>query len=215
MEKFTRIEGLVAPLWRDNIDTDALIPSREMTAPGKAGYGERLFAGWRYLPAAAGERVANPDFVINRPAFRDATILLAGSNFGSGSSREQAVWALRQFGFRALLAESFGAIFQANCYRNGVLPVVLPRADLQDLAVTAEDGSLRLTVDLETLRVEGQAGRGWPIAVPASERAMMLAGLDAIGLTLRLQSRITAFQEADRERRPWIWQFDQPLETSS
>ncbi|GAA5233386.1 3-isopropylmalate dehydratase small subunit [Verticiella sediminum] len=205
METFVRVTGIVAPLLRDNIDTDVLIPSREMTQPGKAGYGEKLMAGWRYVQDADGRRRENPDFVLNRAPFRQACFLVSGANFGSGSSREQAVWALRQFGIRAVFAASFGAIFKNNCYRNGVLPVVLPRSDLESLAAAAETGVLVMTVDLEAERASLADGRAWPLAVPANERSMLLAGLDAIGLTLRLQERITDFQAADRVRRPWIW----------
>lgn len=205
MEQFIRVEGLAAALLRDNIDTDLLIPSREMTAPGKEGYGAKLLAPWRYLASSDGTRVENPDFVLNRPALRQARFLIAGANFGSGSSREQAALALRQFGIRAVLAPSFGAIFQNNCYRNGLLPIVLPRADIEALAAQAESGALTLTVDLERQRLEAADGRTWPLAVAASERAMMLAGEDAIGLTLRRQSQIEAFQQADRQLRPWIW----------
>ncbi len=205
MEAFVRHTGIAAPLLRDNIDTDLLIPSREITSPGKDGYGEKLLAPWRYLPAADGARVENPEFVLNRPAFRQAGILIAGRNFGSGSSREAAVWAVRQFGLRCVIAPSFGAIFQNNCYRNGVLPVVLPEAEVAALAQEAEGGTLLLTVDLEANAVcAGE--RRWPFAVPASERAMLLEGLDAIGLTLaRNGARIAAFQHADRAARPWVW----------
>lgn len=205
MEQFTRVEGVAAPLLRDNIDTDLLIPSREMTSPGKEGYGEKLLASWRYLPTTNGTRLENPEFVLNRAPFRQARFLLAGSNFGSGSSREQAAWALRQFGFRAVLAPSFGAIFQNNCYRNGLLPVVLPRADIEAMAEQAATGKLMLAVDLEQQRVEAPDGRWWPLQVPTNERVMMLAGLDAIGLTLRRQEQITVFQKADQQWRPWIW----------
>ena len=205
MEQFIRVEGVVAPLLRDNIDTDLLIPSREMALPGKEGYGERLLAPWRYLPSEDGTRVENPAFVLNRAPFRHASILLAGANFGSGSSREQAAWALRQFGFRAVLAPGFGAIFQSNCYRNGLLPVVLSRAEIELLAEQARYGTLTLAVDLELLRVEAPDGRVWPLSVPASERAMMLAGQDAIGLTLQRHEQIKAFQQADQQLRPWIW----------
>jgi 3-isopropylmalate/(R)-2-methylmalate dehydratase small subunit len=204
MEQFLRVEGVAAPLLHDNIDTDLLIPSREMTAPGKEGYGEKLLAPWRYLATSDGSRQENPDFVLNRAPFRQAKFLLAGANFGSGSSREQAAWALRQFGIRAVLAPSFGAIFQDNCYRNGLLPVMLPRADVEALAQEAQAGGLALAVDLEKQSLEAPGGRNWPLQVPASERAMMLAGLDSIGLTLRRQHQITAFQQADRQLRPWI-----------
>jgi 3-isopropylmalate/(R)-2-methylmalate dehydratase small subunit len=214
MEQFIRVEGVVAPLLRDNIDTDVLVPSREMTAPGKAGYGDKLMAGWRYLPGPSGSRVENPEFVLNQAPFRRAGILVAGANFGSGSSREQAAWALRQFGIRAVLAPSFGAIFQANCYRNGLLPVELSREDVALLASQAEGGALTLAVDLEQQCVEAPDGRRWPLQVPPSERAMMLAGLDAIGLTLHRQAQITHFQQTDRRLRPWIWQHTIPKDTN-
>ncbi len=205
MEQFTRVQGIAAPLLRDNIDTDLLIPSREMTSPGKGGYGEKLLTPWRYLPAQDGVRRENPEFVLNREPFRRTVFLISGANFGSGSSREQAAWALRQFGIRAILAPSFGAIFANNCYRNGLLPISLPQPEIEALAHEAEGGLLQLTADLEHNRLEAPDGRQWPLQVPASEREMMLAGIDAIGLTLRRTAQITTFQEADRRNRPWIW----------
>lgn len=205
MEQFTRVQGIAAPLLRDNIDTDLLIPSREMTSPGKEGYGEKLLAPWRYETAADGTRRERPEFVLNRAPFRQASILIAGANFGSGSSREQAAWALRQFGIRAVIAPSFGTIFQNNCYRNGLLPIVLPLSEVQRLAQAAESGGLKLTVDLKLNRVERPDGDPLSFHIPASERDMLLAGVDAIGLTLQRQAQITAFQQADRAQRPWIW----------
>jgi 3-isopropylmalate/(R)-2-methylmalate dehydratase small subunit len=205
MEIFNRVEGIAAPLLRDNIDTDLLIPSREMTEPGKQGYGEKLLTPWRYETATDGTRRERPDFVLNREPFRQARFLIAGANFGSGSSREQAAWALRQFGFRAVLAPSFGTIFQNNCYRNGLLPIVLQRVDIERLAKLAEGGLLELAVDLEQNWVECPDDHRLPFTVPASERAMLLSGLDAIGLTLQRLPQIEAFQQADRLRRPWIW----------
>ena len=205
MEIFNRVEGIAAPLLRDNIDTDLLIPSREMTEPGKQGYGEKLLTPWRYETAVDGTRRERPDFVLNREPFRQARFLIAGANFGSGSSREQAAWALRQFGFRAVLAPSFGTIFQNNCYRNGLLPIVLQRVDIERLTKLAEGGLLELAVDLEQNWVECPDGHRLPFTVPASERAMLLSGLDAIGLTLQRLPQIEAFQQADRLRRPWIW----------
>ncbi len=207
MEQFIEHTGIAAPLLRDNIDTDLLIPSREMTSPAKDGYGEKLLADWRYLPSEpGGPRIENPEFVLNRPAFRHASILIAGKNFGSGSSREAAAWALRQFGFRGVIAPSFGTIFQNNCYRNGVVPVVLPLEDVQALAAAAEGGTLALTVDLERCLLLAPSGRSWPIAVPSSERTMLLEGLDVIGLTLKNQAQIEAFEVRNRETSPWLWQ---------
>lgn len=205
MEQFIRVHGVAAPLLRDNIDTDLLIPSREMTSPGKEGYGEKLLSPWRYSMDTSGERSENPEFVLNQPHFRTATFLVAGANFGSGSSREQAVWALRQFGIRGVVAPSFGTIFRNNCYRNGVVPIVQPLSIVKDLAAAAETGKLELTVDLDSKQVETSDGRVFAFDVPDSERAMLLAGLDAIGMTLRKQAQISFFQAADRGSRPWIW----------
>lgn len=222
MEQFIRISGVAAPLMRANIDTDLLIPSKEMTGTGREGYGEKLLAPWRYLTPPEAERqqdvvvddprvdprlqrIENPDFVLNKAPFRQAVILIAGENFGSGSSREQAVWALRQYGFRCLIAPSYGAIFRNNCYRNGILPVVLPAVDVQQLADEAQDGRLVLTVDLSDCSISRTDGLRRAFEVPANDRSMLLEGFDAIGLTLRRQRAIEAFQAADRIARPWIW----------
>jgi 3-isopropylmalate/(R)-2-methylmalate dehydratase small subunit len=202
MEQFVRLEALAAPLLRPNVDTDVIIPSREITSPSRAGFGEKLFASWRYLEP---DRRPNPDFVLNRAPFDRAQILIAGENFGCGSSREMAVWAIRQFGFRCVIAPSFGAIFQANCYRNGVLPVVLGKADVEALGREAESGTLVLEVDLESCAVRAPDGRVFGFEVGGAEREMLLAGLDAIGLTLKRADEIRAFQARDRAARPWIW----------
>lgn len=208
MEQFTVVTGIAAPLLRDNIDTDLLIPSREMTSPGREGYGEKLLAPWRYLPSPPEQRIENPDFVLNQAPFRQATILIAGRNFGSGSSREAAVWAVRQFGFRCVIAASFGAIFQNNCYRNGVLPLVLPVEQVCRLAEAAESDETWLTVDLRSCEVTGIAGVTLPFHVPPNARAMLLEGLDPIGVTLKRVGAIRAFQENDRRARPWIWDLE-------
>jgi 3-isopropylmalate/(R)-2-methylmalate dehydratase small subunit len=202
MEQFVRLKALAAPLLRPNVDTDVIIPSREITSPSREGFGEKLFASWRYLEP---DRRPNPDFVLNRAPFDRAQILIAGENFGCGSSREMAVWAIRQFGFRCVIAPSFGAIFQASCYRNGVLPVVLPKADVEALAGNAEPGTLELEVDLETCTLSAPGGRTFRFDVARPEREMMLAGLDAIGVTLKRRDAILAFQARDRAARPWIW----------
>lgn len=206
MEQFVHLHGLAAPLLRANIDTDLLIPSREITSPGKDGYGEKLLAPWRYLSTAEGERIENPDFVLNQPPFRQAIVLITGENFGSGSSREAAVWAVRQFGLRSVIAPSFGAIFQHNCYRNGVLPIRLPMAEVEALARLAGAGGLNLTIDLPERALRLPCGRTLHFEVPPNEHRMLLEGLDAIGLTLRRRKDIEAYQEADRIARPWIWQ---------
>jgi 3-isopropylmalate/(R)-2-methylmalate dehydratase small subunit len=204
MERFVRIEGVAAPLHRPNIDTDAIIPSREITSPGLEGYGEKLFAPWRYLGP---ERRENPDFVLNRAPFRTAPILIAGDNFGCGSSREMAAWALRQFGIRVVIAPSFGTIFAANCQRNGILPVVLQEATVAALAARAGTGELVLAVDLEACLVRERDGTAHAFRVGVREREAMLEGLDDIALTLRRRGEIEAFQARDREARPWAWRL--------
>jgi 3-isopropylmalate/(R)-2-methylmalate dehydratase small subunit len=204
MEAFDRIEGVAAPLNRPNIDTDLIVASRDITSPGREGYGEKLFASWRYRDAGRRE---NPDFVLNRAPFRSAPILIAGENFGCGSSREMAAWAIRQFGIRAVIAPSFGAIFRANCLRNGVLPVALPAATVDALAARAEAGGLVLAVDLRSREVTEPDGTAHAFAVGGREREMMLGGLDDVALTLRRRGEIEAFQARDREARPWIWEM--------
>ncbi|MBV6416550.1 MAG: 3-isopropylmalate dehydratase small subunit 1 [Steroidobacteraceae bacterium] len=205
MEKFTRITAVAAPLLRINIDTDAIIPSREMKTVGKTGLAEGLFANWRYK--APGSREENPDFTLNREPYRHARILLAGANFGCGSSREHAVWALHEWGIRAIVAPSFGAIFAGNCVRNGILPVVLDHALVEDLARQVEvDAATRpLTVDLVECAVTAPDGRRHAFAIDAANREMLLEGLDGIALTLKRDAGILAFQANDRLRRPWIY----------
>jgi len=206
MEAFVRVNGIAAALMQANIDTDLLIPSREITSTSREGYGDKLLAPWRYLATPEGApRVENPDFVLNREPWRRAVILIAGPNFGCGSSREAAVWAVRQFGLRCVIAPSFGAIFRGNCLRNGVLPVVLPPAEVQALADEAARGTCVLTVDLELCRITRPDGSAIGFEFDAGERRTLLEGRDAIDATLEQRAAIEAFQRADRERRPWIW----------
>jgi 3-isopropylmalate/(R)-2-methylmalate dehydratase small subunit len=205
MEKFTTHTGVAAALLRSNVDTDAIIPSREMKTVSKTGLAGGLFAGWRYLDVAA--RTPNPDFVLNRPEQRGSSILLSGLNFGCGSSREHAVWALKEYGIRAIIAPSFGAIFAGNCVRNGILPLVLTEAQITELAesVAANPQRRPLSVDLEEGTVTDASGKSYPFELPASQREMLLKGLDPIALTLESAPLIAAFQAADRQNRPWIY----------
>ena len=192
-----RLVGIAAPLVRDSIDTDAIIPSREIRSVGKTGRADGLFAAWRYLP---GTREPDPDFVLNQPAYATATILLGGSNFGCGSSREHAVWALAEYGVRAIVAPSFAPIFRGNCVRNGILPIVLDRADIATLA----SASTPVAIDLaEQTIVQGDARSTF--AIDGQAKAMLLGGLDAIDLTLVQADAIAAFQARDRTARPWIY----------
>lgn len=206
MEPLTKVTGRVAPLLRANIDTDAIIPSREMKLVSKKGLSAGLFANWRYSDVDA--RVENPDFVLNRPERRGAAILLAGPNFGCGSSREHAVWALGEYGVRCILAPSFGAIFQGNCVRNGLLPIVF---ETRELAAEAEaEPQAPMTVDLNARTITSPAGRVLPFEIADADREMLLEGLDAVGATLKRIDQIRTFEAAYRRTRPW--RFHLPTE---
>lgn len=203
MQPFVRVSGVAAPLPIDNVDTDAIIPSRETQSVARTGYGEKLFANWRYQP---GTRERQPDFVLNRAPFDRAQILVSGRNFGCGSSREAAVWALAQFGIRAVVAESFGAIFRNNCVRNGLLPVALPMPQVEALLAQLADGRApEMEVDLEACQVRAPDGTSYGFKIGALDREMLLTGADEIGLTLARRSEIEAFRAADRQARPWIY----------
>ena len=204
-EPFTTLTAVAAPLLRPNIDTDAIIPSREMTTVSKAGLADGLFAGWRYT--AVGGREPDPAFVLNDAAYADARILLTGPNVGCGSSREHAAWALAEYGFRAVVAPSFNPIFQGNCVRNGMVPVVLPLEAVEALAaaVAPDPQRLQVTIDLPVQRVTGPDGSAWDFEVGEEAKAMLLGGLDAIDLTLERREEIAAFRTADAERRPWAY----------
>ena len=193
---FERVTGVAAPMIEDNIDTDIIIPSREMKTTGRTGLADGLFAGRRYLR----DRIENPDFILNRPPFRGAPILLAGANFGCGSSREHAVWALAEYGIRAVIAPDFSPIFAGNAVRGGVLPLVLPAASIAALAAAGGP----LTIDLPAQTVTGGAA-AFAFAIDAEARAMLIGGLDAIDLTLRSATAIAAWQACDRRARPWVY----------
>ena len=205
MKKFTTHSGVAAPLLRINIDTDAIIPSREMKRVSKHGLGEGLFAGWRYK--APGSREINPDFVLNQTEFSGATILLSGNNFGCGSSREHAVWALKEYGICVIIASGFGSIFYGNCVRNGILPIILPDQIVHKLAdqVKVDPPRCRITIDLEQKHVVGPDRSCYEFDIEASQQAMLLEGLDPIAVTLKLDSEIQAFQKKYQKNRPWLF----------
>ena len=209
MQPFRRHRGIAAPLIRINIDTDAIIPSREMKRVSKEGLGEGLFANWRYSDVATREE--NPDFVLNQEGFRSASILLGGVNFGCGSSREHAVWALADFGIRAVVAPSFGSIFYGNCVRNGILPVRLEEAVIADIAerLEAAPGS-ELTLDLPDQVLLADTGSRHAFEIDPPDKEMLLEGLDQIAMTLRHDEAIRAFMAQDREARPWIYAVPAP-----
>ncbi len=207
MERFTKLRAVAAPLLRANVDTDAIIPSREMRAVSKTGLADGLFAGWRYT--TIGGRDPNPDFVLNKPAYAGARVLLGGENFGCGSSREHAVWALFEFGIRAVIAPSFAPIFYGNCVRNGIVPVRLDAQLIASLAAQVEPDppARQVTVDLERCRLVAPDGSEHAFEIEPEAREMLLEGLDAIDLTLKSSAAIASFLARDRILRPWIYEL--------
>lgn len=210
MQAFTVHRGLVAPLDRENVDTDAIIPKQFLKSIKRSGFGPNLFDEWRYLdrgepgqdPAA---RKPNPDFVLNQPRYRGASILLARKNFGCGSSREHAPWALDQYGFRAIIAPSYADIFFSNCFKNGLLPIVLSEAQVGKLfdEVAAFPG-YQLTVDLERQVVVKPDGEELPFEITPFRKYCLLGGYDDIGLTLRHADKIRAFEAERLMKKPWL-----------
>jgi len=211
MEKFVRREGLVAPLDRANVDTDAIIPKQYLKSIKRSGFGPNLFDDWRYLdPGEPGtdhrRRRLNPDFVLNQPRFRGATVLLARENFGCGSSREHAPWALLDYGFQAVIAPSFADIFFNNCYKNGLLPIVLDARVVDQLfREVAETEGYRLAIDLESQTVATPAGEEFRFDIDPYRKHCLVNGLDEIGLTLQHADRIRAYEERRRQAEPWVF----------
>ncbi len=197
-EPFTTLTSLPMPLIRNNIDTDQIIPSREMKSTGKTGLADGLFAGWRY--DTIGGRNSNPDFVLNNPRYADSQIILGGSNFGCGSSREHAVWALAEYGFRAVIAPSFAPIFAGNCFRNGILPAVIDPTAI----ATIEKADCAITINLSDQKISLDR-QSWFFSIDDEAKAMLLEGLDAIDLSLKMAEEIASWQKADRAKRPWIY----------
>ena len=190
-EPFKKHTGLVAPLDRANVDTDQIIPKQFLKRIERTGFGEFLFYNWRYLS----DGQLNPSFVLNEPRYQGASILVAAKNFGCGSSREHAPWALGEYGFRVIIAPSFADIFANNCFKNGMLPITLPAAQVEAIMDHAQQReSYELTVDLERLTVEDASGLSIPFVVGEFQRYCLLEGLDDIGLTLRHESAIRAYE---------------------
>ena len=210
MQTFTVHKGLVAPMDRENVDTDAIIPKQFLKSIRKTGFGENLFDAWRYLdPGEPGQdpasRKPNPDFVLNQPRYKGASVLLARKNFGCGSSREHAPWALDQYGFRAIIAPSYADIFFNNSFKNGLLPIVLPEAQVAALfdACLAFPG-YQLTVDLDRQVIVQPQGEEFPFEVQAFRKYCLLNGFDDIGLTLRHSDKIKAFEARRLTEKPWL-----------
>ena len=210
MQKFTLLQGLVAPMDRENVDTDAIIPKQFLKSIKKTGFGVNLFDEWRYLDHGepgmdAATRKPNPDFVLNQPRYAGASILLARKNFGCGSSREHAPWALDQYGFRAVIAPSFADIFFNNCFKNGLLPIVLPDSVVGKLfdEVAAFPG-YQLTVDLDRQVIVKPDGTEIAFDVQPFRKYCLLNGFDDIGLTLRQTDKIKAFEAERLANKPWL-----------
>lgn len=211
MKKFNLLDGLVAPMDRANVDTDAIIPKQFLKSIKRTGFGPNLFDEWRYLDHGEpgqdnSKRPLNPEFVLNQPRYQGASILLARKNFGCGSSREHAPWALEQFGFRAVIAPSFADIFFNNCYKNGLLPIVLTETQVDHLfdEVKAFPG-FRLMIDLEKQIVSTKNGStAYPFEIDAFRKYCLLNGLDDIGLTLQQADKIRAFEERHLAVQPWL-----------
>ncbi len=203
MEKFTQLTALAAPLMRQNVDTDVIISIDRLMELPRAEMGNFAFEPWRFLADGA----ENSEFELNRAGFRNAQILIAGRNFGCGSSREMAVWALAGMGFHCVIAPSFGDIFANNCTKNGMLVVALPEEAVNNLAEAAEQakGSAPFTVDLEANTITPPNGEVISFEIAPGDRGALLAGLDEIGKTLQHGDEITAFQARDRQVRPWIY----------
>jgi len=211
MEKFNQLEGLVAPLDRANVDTDAIIPKQFLKSIQRAGFGPNLFDEWRYLDhGEPGQdttgRPKNPDFVLNHPRYQGAQILLARENFGCGSSREHAPWALLDYGFRVVIAPSFADIFYNNCFKNGLLPIVLPAVTMDQLfrEVEATPG-YQLKIDLAAQTVTSSTGIAAAFNVDEFRKYCLINGFDDIGLTLRHVDKIKAYEEKRRIKEPWLF----------
>jgi len=211
MQPFRTLTGLVAPLDRANVDTDAIIPKQFLKSIARSGFGANLFDAWRYLDRGgpgtdAGKRPLNPDFVLNQPRFQGAQILLARRNFGCGSSREHAPWALADYGFRALIAPSFADIFFNNCCKNGLLPIVLSEAEVDRLFHEAMAfPGFRLTIDLERQTVATIDGATvFSFEIEPFRKHCLLNGLDEIGLTLQHADEIRTFEAKHLAEQPWL-----------
>lgn len=211
MERFVRLQGLVVPLDRANVDTDAIIPKQFLKSIKRTGFGANLFDEWRYLDHGEpgmdnAKRTLNPTFVLNQPRYKGAQILLARDNFGCGSSREHAPWALMEYGLRALIAPSYGDIFYSNCCNNGLLPVVLDAAAVDQLFREIEPTpGYRLTVDLKTQTVITPGAHSFSFKIDPFHKQRLLEGLDEIGLTLTRADEIRAYEAKRKAEQPWLF----------
>ncbi len=202
MEKFTSLTGVAAPLPMINVDTDMIIPKQFLKTIKRSGLGKSLFFEMRYDDAGK----EKPDFVLNKPAYRNAKVLVAGANFGCGSSREHAPWALLDFGIRCVIAESFADIFYNNCFKNGILPIKLSKEDMAKLFDDAERGAnATLTVDLESQTIKGPDGGTLHFEIDPFRKHCLLNGLDDIGLTLQKATKVDSFEDKHKAAQPWLY----------
>ena len=212
MERFTKYTSVVIPIDRSNVDTDAIIPKQFLKSVEKSGFGDNLFDAWRYLDQGepgqdCRDRPLNPDFILNQKAYREGKVLLARENFGCGSSREHAVWALRDFGIRTVIAGSYADIFFNNCFKNGVLPVVLPAADIDTLFDHDNDsGPISMEIDLERQTATTDSGQVYRFEIEGFKKKCLLEGLDDIALTLQHESDIGAYEQRRMKEVPWLFQ---------
>lgn len=202
MEPFTIHDGVAAPLRRTNVNTDDIIPARFLKSIRRTGFGVSLFANWRYLEEGG---TPDPAFVLNRQGYEDASVLVAGMNFGCGSSREHAPWALREYGFRCIIAPSFADIFYGNCFNSSILPVRLEAAEVEELLESLEQTPSTLRVDLAKQTVSTADGRVRTFAIDPFKKAALLAGLDNIGWSLSHRDQVLAYQERRRRDAPWLF----------
>ena len=211
MQAFTQLNGVVVPLDRANVDTDAIIPKQFLKSIKRAGFGPNAFDEWRYLDHGEpgmdnSKRPLNPDFALNQPRYQGASVLLARENFGCGSSREHAPWALLDFGFRAIIAPSFADIFFNNCFKNGILPITLSAEIVDSLFKEVEPSvGYQLAVDLEAQTVTTPSGQSFSFEVDAFRKHCLLNGLDDIGLTLQHVSEIKTFETKHKATQPWLF----------
>lgn len=211
MQSFTQMSGLAVPLMRANVDTDAIIPKQFLKSIKRSGFGVNLFDAWRYLDEGfpgqdASARQINPDFVLNEPRYQGAQVLIAGENFGCGSSREHAVWALDDYGFRSIIAPGFADIFHNNSFKSGLLPIVLDKAIVDSLARECEESEgYRLAIDLDAQTVTTPAGEVYPFEVDSFRKHCLLNGFDDIELTLQQRFRIEEYEAARAQSAPWLF----------
>ena len=201
MDKFTSLTGVAAPLNMINIDTDKIIPKQYLKTIERTGLGKALFTEMRYDEDGSEKE----DFILNKPAYRDAKILVAGENFGCGSSREHAPWALLDFGIRCIVSSSFADIFYSNCFKNGILPIVLPQEDIDKLLEDAERGAnATLTIDLEAQEITGPDGGIIKFDIDPHRKHCLLNGLDDVALTLAKEDKISSYEATSQAARPWL-----------